>query len=247
MNESRLVRKTERDPAHPGAREQRIWEVVLLGRARSSLEAQVLEPITNREEMNLTLDVLTARLRAEPHYVRQFDNVFGEPPAPKTTAMALATFVRTQRYGNSAFNGYERGDAAALSSEAQRGLALFRARAGCSVCHTGPNFTDQKFHNTGVSWGSADLGRFLVTGLDADRGSFKTPTLRESARTAPYMHDGSIETIAGVVSFYSAGGRPNPHLDSELHPLGLHQQRGTRPGGIPRGADVAAVEALRAR
>ena len=103
------------------------------------------------------------------------------------------------------------------------GLDLFRGRANCTACHVGPNLTDEQFHNTGVFWGQQpyDPGRFTVTGVSEDIGKFKTPTLREIAGTAPYMHDGSIATLEDVVDFYTDGGRQNPFVDREVRPLGL--------------------------
>ncbi|MBI4266281.1 MAG: c-type cytochrome [Acidobacteria bacterium] len=112
----------------------------------------------------------------------------------------------------------------ALSTQERHGLTLFRGRAGCSTCHAGPTLSDEQFHNTGVAWEGRrfrDPGRFAVSGLDADRGAFKTPTLREVARTPPYMHDGSLRTLDAVVRFYDRGGRMNPHLDPAVRPLGL--------------------------
>ena len=112
----------------------------------------------------------------------------------------------------------------ALSASARRGLRLFTGRAGCTGCHLGPNLTDEKFHNTGVAWRSgspADAGRALVTGLQEDRGAFKTPTLRQVAVTPPYMHDGSFPTLASVIEHYDRGGHANPFLDSSLRPLRL--------------------------
>jgi cytochrome c peroxidase len=88
-------------------------------------------------------------------------------------------------------------------------------------CHVGPSFTDEQFHNTGVAWRDGrllDQGRFAVSGVARDRGAFKTPTLREIARTAPYMHDGSLATLEDVINFYSDGGRPNPYVDPEMRP-----------------------------
>ena len=111
-----------------------------------------------------------------------------------------------------------------LSPEAYQGLRLFRSKANCSACHLGPMFTDERFHNTGIAWHDGELldeGRFAVTGRDDDRGAFKTPTLREVGRTAPYMHDGSLPTLEDVVEFYNRGGNANPHLDEELRPLNL--------------------------
>jgi cytochrome c peroxidase len=80
----------------------------------------------------------------------------------------------------------------------------------------GPNLTDEKLHNTGVAWRDGKL-----TDIGAGQGDFKTPTLREVARTAPYMHDGSLATLEDVIDFYSGGGRANPNLDTELRPLHL--------------------------
>lgn len=190
------------------------------GRMRT-LEEQALGPIQHPAEMNLTLDELIARLKAEPRYAREFQAAFGDGLSTVNVARALASFVRTLRSGNSAFDQFQQGHPAALSAEARRGLELFRGRANCVACHAGPNFTDEQFHNTGVSWGRGDLGRYEVSGKEKDRGAFKTPTLREVARTAPYMHDGSIATLEEALEHYNRGGGQNPYLDAELRPLRL--------------------------
>jgi len=101
---------------------------------------------------------------------------------------------------------------------------VFRGKGNCTSCHVGPNFTDERFHNTGIAWRDGSLqdeGRSAVTGKLDDRGAFKTPTLREIARTAPYMHDGSLVSLEDVVEYYDRGGNANPALDSELRPLKL--------------------------
>ena len=137
---------------------------------------------------------------------------------------ALASYVRTILSGNSAYDRYLYGDRAALSAEERRGLEVFRGKARCSTCHAGPNLTDEGFHNTGVAWRDGrlhDAGRFAVTGKETDRGAFKTPTLREVARTAPNMHNGSLATLEDVIEFYNRGGNRNPSLDPELRPLQL--------------------------
>ncbi|HET9370505.1 MAG TPA: hypothetical protein VFO19_09670 [Vicinamibacterales bacterium] len=113
-----------------------------------------------------------------------------------------------------------------MSAEAVAGLQIFRGKGNCTVCHVGPTFTDESFHNTGVAWDAAarivrDVGRFAVTNRERDRGAFKTPTLREVARTAPYMHDGSMARLDDVIDFYDGGGRQNPGLDPDIKPLGL--------------------------
>ncbi len=116
------------------------------------------------------------------------------------------------------------GERDALSDRELQGLRLFRGKANCSVCHQGPNFTDERFHNTGSAWRDGewlDDGRFGVTGEETDRGRFKTPTLREITRTAPYLHDGSIATLEDIIEFYDRGGNANPYLDVQLRPLGL--------------------------
>jgi cytochrome c peroxidase len=119
---------------------------------------------------------------------------------------------------------YIYGSGDGLSDQARRGLRLFRGKARCANCHIRHIFTDEDFHNTGVAWSDGewlDDGRFGVTGEETDRGRFKTPTLREVARTAPYMHDGSLATLEDVVDFYNRGGNPNPYLDPILEPLDL--------------------------
>jgi cytochrome c peroxidase len=113
-----------------------------------------------------------------------------------------------------------------MTAQQQQGLNLFRVKARCIFCHVEPLFTDEAFQNTGVAWMAdsatfKDDGRFAVSGQDRDRGKFKTPTLREVARTAPYMHDGSLNTLAEVVDFYNGGGRPNKNLFPILRPIGL--------------------------
>jgi cytochrome c peroxidase len=132
---------------------------------------------------------------------------------------ALATYVRTILAGGSPYDHYLAGDGAALSAEARAGLAIFRGKGGCVVCHLGPNLTDEQYHNTGVS--ERDPGREKITGLAPDRGKFKTPSLREVATAPPYMHDGSIGSLEEVVEHYNRGGGRNPNLDPALHELNL--------------------------
>ena len=141
----------------------------------------------------------------------------------------VASFERTLLSGDSDFDRYRAGVTSALTDSQRRGLALFSGRARCTFCHDGELFTDQRFHNTGISWRSRDngaaqtidLGRFEVTGRNVDRGAFRTPSLRDVALTEPYMHDGSLSTLEAVVEFYDQGGYPNAHLDGFLRPLAL--------------------------
>jgi cytochrome c peroxidase len=209
------------------------------GRARSLAEL-VLEPVANSAEMALPVDSAVRRLAADPEYRSAFREAFEEEVSPDPLARALAAFVASLYSGDAPVDRYMAGDTLALTAEARLGRRLFRGRAGCAACHIGPNHTDERFHNTGVAWlagaSPADSGRFHVTGEAADIGAFRTPTLREVARTGPYMHDGSLATLDEVVAFYDTGGRPNPHLAPGIRPLGLSPAE--------RRALVAYLEAL---
>lgn len=152
---------------------------------------------------------LVEELRAVPEYRERFRKVFTGEISFTNVIRALAAFERSVLTFDSAFDRFEAGDRSALTEEQQEGLALFTGAAGCSSCHTPPLFTDNRFHALGVAQPGTprqDPGRFAVTGDERDRGAFRTPTLRNVTLTAPYMHDGSLATLADVVAFYDAGG-----------------------------------------
>jgi len=195
------------------------------GRA-ASLEQQALRPIENPLEMDTRVETVLKRLKDAPDYRRQFAVAYEEGICAESLAKALASFQRVLLSGNSAVDRFHSGEFGALTDQQRQGLWIFESRGRCWKCHSGRNLTDERFHNTGVSWGSEpiDLGRFSVTGKDEDRGRFRTPTLRSVAETAPYMHDGSLTTLRQVVDFYDQGGTDNPHLDHEMKPLGLSVQ-----------------------
>jgi cytochrome c peroxidase len=172
------------------------------GRA-SSLEEQALLPLQSPEEMNQDLGALEKELQSVPGYATQFQTVFGSRVTAADIAKALAVFERTLVSRNSPFDRYLAGDKHALSEEALRGWELFRGDAGCMRCHNGPNFSDSKFYRLGTSF--HDRGRGGVTGDQRNAFAFRTPGLREVARTAPYLHDGSMETLDQVVEFYYRG------------------------------------------
>ena len=194
------------------------------GRA-STLEIQALEPIQNPVEMGMNLGQLLERLRADADYVRAFTGVFDDGINAQNIGRALAAFERTLLTGNSPVDRFRNSKFSALSESARQGLWLFESRGACWKCHSGRNFTDEQFHNTGVSWGRVplDLGRFEISGKAEEQGSFKTPTLRDVAKTGPYMHDGSLGTLREVVEFYSRGGTQNPNLDPIMKPLNLSE------------------------
>lgn len=191
------------------------------GRARS-LEEAVLMPIRHPNELDLAFPEMLQRLGSDAGYVTLFASAFPkEAMTENLVARALSSYLRTVLSGDAPIDRFAAGDTTAMSAAARRGRRLFLGRAGCGTCHSGPTFTDERFHNTGVSWGSGDLGRFSATGLESDRGRFKTPTLRNVTRTAPYMHDGSMSTLGEIVDFYSRGARANPFLDPSIRPFTL--------------------------
>lgn len=195
-----------------------------------SLEKQAEGPVQNPVEMAHTLRGVEKRLMADESYRNDFRRAFGAGPITyDMVGKAIASFERTVIAGNSPFDRYYfLGEKTAMSPAALRGFEVFRdpKKGNCVVCHTINNtfalFTDNKFHNIGVGAREeqfADAGRFDATKNDADRGAFKTPSLRNVAQTAPYFHDGSRKTLKEVLDFYIGGGNSNPNLDREVHAL----------------------------
>ncbi len=217
------------------------------GRA-PTLEDQSGGPIANPIEMSQTHDACVVKLNKDSAYRHDFEAAFGPGPIGITKVeMAVASFERTLISGNSPFDRYQfGGDKTAMSPAAIRGLAIFtdKNRGNCSTCHTIEKtyalFTDGKFHNLGAGMNSdgelTDLGRYTQTHDEKDRGAFRTPSLRNVAKTAPYMHDGSKKTLKEVVDFYVGGGNSNPQLDPEIKELHLT--------GQDRADLVAFLEAL---
>jgi cytochrome c peroxidase len=195
------------------------------GRA-ATLEAQSVGPFTNPIEHGFAnYDVMMAKMMKIAGYRKLFKQVFGDEAIKiDNVGKAIASFQRTVLSGNSLADRFDQGgEAGAISPAAQRGLLLFRDKARCTKCHSGFNFTDEKFHNLGLGWddNKVDLGRYMVTKNAEDIGAFKTPTLREIARSGPYTHDGRFKTLEEVVNFYNKGGVKNPHQDPLIIPLEL--------------------------
>ena len=197
------------------------------GRAET-LEDQSIAPFVDPVEHGfINHDEMVAKMRQIPGYRKLFQDVFSREIVIEDVGRAIASFLRTILSGNSAMDKFDRGwEEEALSESARRGLDLFRMKAHCTRCHSGFNFTDETFHNLGIGWdaNTVDLGRYLVTKNAEDIGAFKTPTLREIARTAPYMHDGRFKTLEEVVNFYNQGGIKNPHQDNMIIQLELTEQ-----------------------
>ena len=192
------------------------------GRAKS-LEEQALGPIQNPIEMGMTLGDVAKKLNAVPGYRSQFQKVFGTDATPEAIAKSIASFERTIVSGDAPFDRYEAGDKTAMPAAAVRGYEIFRGKAQCTNCHVGFTQSDSLFHNLGVGIDKPkpDLGRSVITKDPKDKGAFKTPTLRDLSKTAPYMHDGSEATLQKVIELYNRGGNKNPNLDPKMKPLNL--------------------------
>lgn len=215
-----------------------------------SLEAQAVGPIQNPIEMGFTHEGVVKRLSENPVYKKQFDVIFGELTIDRV-GQAIAAFERAIVTAPSPYDYHEQllpfttmdeediaddeelaakykaakeaAEAHPLNDSAKLGRDLFFGKANCTACHVGANLADEKYHNLGIGMdkADADLGRFVVTKEEADRGAFKTPTVRNAALTAPYMHDGSVATLEEVVEWYDKGGHPNPTLSDKIKPLNL--------------------------
>jgi cytochrome c peroxidase len=223
-----------------------IWD----GRA-GVLEKQALGPIQNPLHMNQNLDLLIEKLKAVPTYEERFQQVFGTSVTPEALGKALAAFERTLVTRNAPFDRYMTGEWQAMSEDKLRGMELFKGKARCILCHNGPNFTDSQFHNLAVppapllsdpvvqvairfdakrmnvpEYQSVreDLGRYLVTKEEKDKGAFKTPTLRNVMQREPYMHNGVFHSLEEIIDFYDAGGGAVAGKSPLIQPLGLTAQ-----------------------
>lgn len=188
----------------------------------SSLEEQALAPIEAVGEMNLPISEMLKKLQAVQPYKALFEKAYpGEGITDKTVAKALAVYQRTLVSGIAPFDRWVSGDKNAISASAKRGFVIFNEKGLCAKCHSGWRFTDDSFHDIGVS--GTDLGRgHILPDIDVLKFAFKTPTLRNVDHRGPYMHDGSEKTLADVVDFYNEGGRvTRPSKSEDIRKLGL--------------------------
>lgn len=191
------------------------------GRA-GSLEEQALLPVAAAGEMNLPVNEMIIKLSSIEGYRVLFEKAYPtEGITADTIAKALATFERTIVSGKSPFDRWVDGDASAVSEPAKRGFTLYNEKAKCSQCHSGWRLSDEGFYDIGIA--GADKGRgALMPDIEALLFAFKTPTLRNASHRAPYMHDGSEQTLSQVVEFYNRGGNINrPGKSEHIKPLGL--------------------------
>lgn len=192
------------------------------GRA-PTLEAQAKGPIEAAVEMDLPMATAVTRLKEVKGYVAAFAKAFGQEGLTEATILkAIATFERTIVTGDTPFDRWMRGDAKAMSDSAQRGFVIFAGKGNCAACHTGWNFTDDKFHDIGLP--THDNGRMNITGAAADEHGFKTPSLREISARAPYMHHGEVATMEAVLAHYVSGGEPRPSRSPLIKPVPLGTQ-----------------------
>jgi cytochrome c peroxidase len=189
-----------------------------------SLESVAFTPITQPKNMNLPEATLIERLKAAPDYVSRFAEAFDDGAITRQNIeKALATYERSIVSGEAPFDRWVNGDENAISPAAKRGFVLFTTKAHCSECHSGWTFTDNSFHDIGSASGE-DIGRGSIFKTSVKlRYAFKTPTLRDVALRAPYMHDGSVPTLDAVIDLYDKGGIDRPSRSESIKPLGLKQ------------------------
>lgn len=172
-----------------------------------SLELQMLAPMESEDELHLDINEVVARLKQEPEYSALFQKVFGKDPDPFGVTRSIASFQRTLISGDSPYDKYVLGEESALNAAEKRGLALFESdRLACSSCHSGFRFSNGLLENNGLHAVPKDRGRARITHDSADVGFFKVPSLRNIAVTGPYMHDGSLHSLKGVIAHYAKGG-----------------------------------------
>lgn len=184
-----------------------------------TLEQQVLKPLTSAKEMGMSIEEIETRLLKDKKYKKLFWEVFGEKPSIGNISKAIASYERTLVSANSRYDRFFYGkDAMAFTDSEIRGYYLFMGeRTHCASCHNGPNLGQLSFENNGLYENYADEGRSKITGLARDVGKFKVPSLRNIAKTAPYMHDGSLKTLEDVVMHYITGGKNHPNKSLHVH------------------------------
>jgi cytochrome c peroxidase len=183
-----------------------------------SLENQALEPITNPIEMHANWTIIAEKLEQHSEYPTLFTQAFGTSKIDSTlVTKAIAQFERILISGNSKFDQYLRGETS-LTPEEENGFTIFmeESKGDCFHCHgsnNNPIWSDNKFHNNGLDTAFADFGLGAVTGDPSDNGKFKSPSIRNLAFTAPYMHDGRFATLEEVINHYSEGLQPSSTID----------------------------------
>jgi cytochrome c peroxidase len=197
---------------------------------KNDLEDQAWGPLESANEMDTDVKTVLQRLNAIAGYRNAFAKAYpGQPISKETVAMALASYERTIVSGDSPFDRWIKGDAAAMTPSQVRGFRVFvdENKGNCAACHQAPNFTDDGFHNIGLkSYGQPDpdMGRYAILKVAVLKGAFKTPSLRNVARTAPYFHDGSAPDLMSVIEHYAKGGEVATDRSPNIKKLTLTNQ-----------------------
>ncbi|MBT8229638.1 MAG: cytochrome-c peroxidase [Bacteroidia bacterium] len=201
-----------------------------------TLEMQVLVPIQEHAEMDFNIVLAADRLQKDPEYVKMSNIAYGEEPSPYMITRALANFERSLISGYSKYDEVINGNSR-FSDQEEIGYNLFKSeRLACTSCHSGFNFTDYSFQNNGLYDAYNDDGRYRLTGKEDDKAMFKTPSLRNVALTAPYMHDGSLGDLESVVEHYMSGGSKHQHKSEHL--------KGFQLSGLEKDALIAFLKTL---
>lgn len=200
------------------------WSSVLLWRGNGGDNLDTLVPriVKNPNIMNLPPDKMVKRLKEIPYYSKTFKKLYPDGVTAENVGTAIGAFARSIITRNSPFDRYILGDDSAMNTKALRGLMLFVGKGRCAACHDGVNFTDDSFHNTGLE--TDDIGRASFEKGEHFKFAFKTPGLRNTVLTGPYMHDGSIKTLREIVEFYNKGGMRKEGIDPEIKPLNLSDE-----------------------
>ena len=200
------------------------WSTSLFwdGRAKS-LEEQAKGPITTPAEMNGKFPEIVTRLKGVPEYSAWFDRLFPGAGVTKDNLLsAIATYERTVMAGEAPFDRWIDGDPTAISPSAQRGFGLFNGKAGCSGCHSGWNFTDNKFHDVGLPTDDIGRGKYEPGNLQAQY-AFKTPGLRNLIYRAPFGHNGQFPDLESIIAFYGTGGLNRASKSPLIKPFDLDE------------------------
>ncbi|MBP9152994.1 MAG: c-type cytochrome [Flavobacteriales bacterium] len=191
-----------------------------------TLELQSQQPIFSVDEMRFSIAGFLERIENDAEYKRMFQEAYSREPDAFGITRAIASFERTFISATSRFDQFEyQGITDALSEQEKQGRTLFFSEAAnCSSCHEPPLFTNYEFENIGLYLNYADSGRARISHLSNDNGKFKVPTLRNVELTAPYMHNGSLQTLEEVVEHFNSGGVNHPNQSEKIQPLNLNQQ-----------------------
>lgn len=189
-----------------------------------SLEMQVLVPLKDSNEMGNDMKVLIQKMKDIPYYQQQAKKIFDRDFDAYVLTRSIAAYERTLLSFQTPFDDFFAGNKSAISESAARGWKLFSKKLYCTECHAPPHFTSFKTANNGLYTSyenHLDKGRFRIDGDSSEIGSFKVPTLRNILKTGPYMHDGSISSLLGVIDHYAQGGKGHTNQDPRIQPFVL--------------------------